>query len=96
MSFLHRIFAGNVSLQKNFVAVFVVRENCSLGVVWCKSFVLWVVLCRKFVLGVRGPVGFKNKAEQRVETARQGKCGPENVVFSCWKVIILLLTTNSI
>ena len=44
--------------------------------------------------GVR--VGSENKAERRVFTARHAKCGPENVVVSCWKVIMLLLVTNSI
>ena len=55
----------------------------------------------RFVQEIRvGGPGFESDlkimAERRVEMARQAKCGPENVVLSCWKVFILLLSTNSI
>jgi hypothetical protein len=57
-----------------------VSENCSLRVVWCNIFELWVVLYRIFTLKVHVRIAGDVKDEGRVETARQAKCGLENAV----------------
>ena len=48
------IFVGSVVLRRKIGVGFVVSENCSLTVVWCNIFDLWVVLRRVFTLRVQG------------------------------------------
>ena len=48
------IFVGSVVLRRKIGVGFVVSENCSLRVVWCNIFELWVVLYRIFTLRVQG------------------------------------------
>ena len=48
------IFVGSVVLRRKIGVGCVLSENCSLRVVWCNIFGLWVVLYRIFTQRVQG------------------------------------------